>query len=74
MASGTAALPEPDEAKASGPAVWLDTDQQALDNAGLLIVVIMPGRRVRPSDIGLVGAGRPVRRDQRRVDRQEGTV
>ncbi|HEY3848890.1 MAG TPA: alpha/beta hydrolase [Acetobacteraceae bacterium] len=33
MASRVAALPEPDEAKASGPAVWLDMDQQALDDA-----------------------------------------
>jgi arylformamidase len=33
MAPGAAALPEPDQAKASGPAVWLDMDQQALDDA-----------------------------------------
>jgi arylformamidase len=33
MAPGAAALPEPDQAKAFGPAVWLDMDQQALDDA-----------------------------------------
>jgi arylformamidase len=33
MAPGAAALPEPDQAKASGPTVWLDMDQQALDDA-----------------------------------------
>ena len=33
MAAGTAALPGWDEAKASGPAIWLDMDQQALDDA-----------------------------------------
>jgi arylformamidase len=33
MAPGAAALPEPDQAKASGPTVWLDIDQQALDDA-----------------------------------------
>ena len=31
--SGTTALPGSDHAKASGPAVWLDMDQQALDDA-----------------------------------------
>jgi arylformamidase len=33
MAPGTPAPPERDKAKASGPAVWLDLDQQALDDA-----------------------------------------
>jgi arylformamidase len=33
IAAGTSRPPEPDEAKASGSAVWLDMDQQALDNA-----------------------------------------
>ena len=33
MAPGAAALPERDKAKASGPTVWLDMDQQALDDA-----------------------------------------
>ena len=33
MAPGAAALPEPDQAKASGPTVWLDMYQQALDDA-----------------------------------------
>jgi arylformamidase len=33
VAPGAAALPEPDQAKASGPTVWLDMDQQALDDA-----------------------------------------
>jgi arylformamidase len=32
MASGMSALQEPGEAKASGPSVWLDMDQQALDD------------------------------------------
>jgi arylformamidase len=32
-ASGTTAQPEPDGAKASAPVVWLDMDQQALDDA-----------------------------------------
>jgi len=33
MAAGMSALPGSHEAKASGPAVWLDMDQQALDDA-----------------------------------------
>ena len=33
MAAGMTALPGGDEAKAPGPAVWLDMDQQALDDA-----------------------------------------
>src|SRR3984957_274623 len=33
MAAGTAAPPGSHEAKASGPAIWLDMDQQALDDA-----------------------------------------
>lgn len=33
VAAGTSGLPGPDEAKASGSAVWLDMDQQALDDA-----------------------------------------
>jgi arylformamidase len=33
MAPGAAALPELDQAKAFGPTVWLDMDQQALDDA-----------------------------------------
>jgi len=33
MAAGMSALPGPDAVKAPGPAVWLDMDQQALDDA-----------------------------------------
>ena len=33
IAAATSGLPGPDEAKASGSAVWLDMDQQALDDA-----------------------------------------
>jgi arylformamidase len=33
IASGTSGLPGPDEAKTSGSAVWLDMDQQALDDS-----------------------------------------
>ena len=66
MASGTAALPDPDEAKASAPPVWLDMDRQALDDSWAVDCC----DQAREAERQRAGWCRPRRPSRSTIDRQ----